>query len=104
MIRQSDEWFRKFDRWCQDSALVRVDRAFKRFFKQGHGFPRFKAYRRGVQSFESLYKKPTFSGKYGYVKVKGIGRFRWLSSDNQGENPATIKVRMPPARALGGRA
>ncbi len=76
-IRQDDGWFRKFDRWCQDSALVRVDRAFQRFFKQGHGFPRFKAYRRGVQSFETLHKKPTFKGKYGYVKLKGIGRLRW---------------------------
>jgi len=32
-ICQSDEWVRKFDRGCQDSALVRVDRAFKRFFR-----------------------------------------------------------------------
>ena len=76
-IRHTDEWFRKFDRWCQDSALVRVDRAFKRFFREGHGFPRFKSAKRGVMSFETLHKQPTFNGKYGYVKIKGIGRFRW---------------------------
>ena len=90
-IRQADEWFRKFDRWCQDSALVRVDRAFKRFFKQGHGFPRFKAYRRGVQSFETLHKKPTFNGKYGYVKLKGIGRFRWRQ-DGRCDDRNKVKV------------
>ena len=44
-LRREDEWFRKFDRWCQDSALVRVERAFKRFFRQGRGFPRFKSYK-----------------------------------------------------------
>ena len=76
-IRHTDEWFGKFDRWCQDSALVRVDRAFKRFFREGRGFPRFKSAKRGVMSFETLHKKPTFNGKYGYVKIKGIGRFRW---------------------------
>ena len=76
-IRHTDEWFRKFDRWCQDSALVRVDRAFKRFFREGRGFPRFKSVKRGMMSFETLHKKPTFNGKYGYVKLKGLGRFRW---------------------------
>ena len=76
-IRHTDEWFGKFDRWCQDSALVRVDRAFKRFFREGRGFPRFKSAKRGVMSFETLQKKPTFNGKYGFVMIKGIGRFRW---------------------------
>ena len=80
-IRHADEWFHKFDRWCQDSALVRVDRAFKRFFREGRGFPRFKSARRGMMSFETLHKKPTFNGKYGSLKLKGIGRFRWYQDD-----------------------
>ena len=91
MLRREDEWFRKFDRWCQDSALVRVDRAFKRFFRQGRGFPRFKSYRRGVMSFETLHKKPTFKGKYGYVKLKGIGRFRWRQ-DGRCDDRTKVKV------------
>ncbi|MCY4130023.1 MAG: transposase [Gammaproteobacteria bacterium] len=80
-IRHTDEWFGKFDRWCQDSALVRVDRAFKRFFREGRGFPRFKSAKRGVMSFETLYKKPVFNVKYGSVKIKGIGRLRWRKDD-----------------------
>ena len=90
-LRRDDEWFRKFDRWCQDSALVRVDRAFQRFFRQGRGFPRFKSYRRGVMSFETLHKKPTFNGKYGYVKLKGIGRFRWRQ-DHRCDDRSKVKV------------
>ncbi len=90
-IRHTDEWFGKFDRWCQDSALVRVDRAFKRFFREGRGFPRFKSAKRGVMSFETLYKKPTFNGKYGSVKLKGIGRFRWRQDARCGDRD-TVKL------------
>ena len=89
-IRHTDEWFRKFDRWCQDSALVRVDRAFKRLFREGRGFPRFKSVKRGVMSFETLHKKPTFNGKYGYVKLRGIGRF-----DAGGALPAASATENP---------
>ena len=93
-IRQTDEWFRKFDRWCQDSALVRVDRAFKRFFRQGRGFPRFKSAKRGVMSFETFHKKPIFDGKYGSVKIKGIGRFRWRQDSRCGDCDTVKLVRV----------
>ena len=65
--------------------------AFQRFFRQGRGFPRFKSYRRGVMSFETLHKKPTFNGKYGYVKLKGIGRFRWRQ-DHRCDDRSKVKV------------
>ena len=74
-IRAQDEWFAKFHVRSQRSALLRLDNAYKHFFKCG-GFPRFRG-RGRMRSFEAEGVKPTFNERYGVVKIKGIGRIRW---------------------------
>ncbi len=74
-IRAQDEWFAKYHVMSQRSALLRLDKAYKRFFKHG-GFPRFRG-RGRMRSFEASGIKPAFNDRYGVVKIKGIGRIRW---------------------------
>lgn len=74
-IRVQDEWFAKFHMKSQRSALLRLDKAYKRFFKYG-GFPRFRG-RGRMRSYEAEGIKPTFNDRFGVVKIKGIGRIRW---------------------------
>ena len=74
-IRAQDEWFAKFHVMSQRSALLRLDKAFKRFFRHG-GFPRFRGHGR-MRSFEATGVRPAFNDRYGVVKIKGIGRIRW---------------------------
>jgi len=74
-IRRDDPEFSDFHVSCQRSALLRLDKAYKHFFSRGD-FPRFKSYGR-LRSFEASGIKPTFKDKYGSVKIKGIGLFRW---------------------------
>ncbi len=56
------------------SVLYRLDRSFKRFFKQG-GFPRFKGRSRGIRSFETSQFRLFHSGNRQCVQIKGCGRF-----------------------------
>ena len=74
-IRSQDEWFDKYHLQSQRSVLLRLDKAYKRFFKHG-GFPRFRGIGR-IRSFEATGIRPVFNERYGMVKIKGIGRIRW---------------------------
>ena len=74
-IRADDPDFSQFHAGSQRSALFRLDKAYKRFFKHG-GFPRFRGWGR-LRSFEAARVKPSFKDRYGSVKIKGIGSFRW---------------------------
>ena len=74
-IRADDPEFRQFHAHSQRSALLRLDKAYKRFFKHG-GYPRFRGWGR-LRSFEAEGVKPSFKDRYGSVKIKGIGSFRW---------------------------
>ncbi len=74
-IRAQDEWFAKYHLHSQRSALARLDKAYKRFFKHG-GYPRFRGYGR-MRSFEATGIRPAFNDRYGEVKIRGIGRIRW---------------------------
>ncbi len=74
-IRAQDEWFAKYHLQSQRSALIRLDKAYKRFFKH-RGFPRFRG-RGRMRSFEATGIRPAFNDRYGVVKIKGIGRIRW---------------------------
>ncbi len=56
------------------SVLNRLDRSFKRFFRQG-GFPRFKGRNRGIRSFETHQFRIRVSGTRHAVQIKGFGRF-----------------------------
>ncbi len=78
-IRAQDEWFAKYHLQSQRSALLRLDKAYKRFFKH-RGFPRFRG-RGRMRSFEATGIRPAFNDRYGVVKIKGIGRIRWCRDE-----------------------
>ncbi|MYA88679.1 MAG: IS200/IS605 family element transposase accessory protein TnpB [Boseongicola sp. SB0662_bin_57] len=76
-IRRDDDDFSQFHAATQRSVLLRLDKAFKRFFDQVRrgerpGFPRFKGRNRGIRSFDV----PDPVIRDGSLWLKGIGRFR----------------------------
>ena len=89
--RDPEKWGR-FAVYAQRSVLQRLDRAYKRFFDAG-GFPRFKG-QRGVRSFElTQFGKVRTNGRWSWVKVKGIGRIRFLGNPPEGDIRAVRVVR-----------
>lgn len=70
----------------QRSILHRVRKGYDKFFRDCKGLPRYKAFDRGVRSFECEQTKPRKHSKSDrhYVQIKGIGRLsftdypRWV--------------------------
>ena len=88
-----DADFSRFHAQCQRSALIRLDKAFRRFFgrvKQGQqpGIPRFKGRHRRVRALDI--PVPVIHGTN--LHVKGIGKFR-LRSVPDGEIRAARVVK-----------
>lgn len=52
-LKQEFEWLNEINAQSLQSALKNVDNAFKRFFKDKKGFPRFKSKKRRQDSFHS---------------------------------------------------
>ncbi len=88
IIRAQDEWFAKYHVQSQRSALLRLDKAYRRFFKRG-GFPRFRG-RGRLRSFEASCIKPSFNDRYGSIKIKGIGRIRWRHDERCTKDQVTL--------------
>ena len=87
-IRRDLPEFSQYHVGCQRTALIRLDEAYKRFFKQG-GFPRFKRYG-SVNSFDAHGIGVRHSNRRGSLFVKGIGRFKWKFDDRY--TPDQVKL------------
>ena len=94
-LRQSHAHWRRFHLGPQRSILRRLDRAYRRFFKQG-GYPRFKGLGRGVRSFElDVPPKVKSTGKRYAVTIKGIGRLKFKHPLPEGVVKMLRVVRTP---------
>lgn len=73
-LKQEFEWLKEVNSQSLQSALKNVDNAFKRFFKEKKGFPRFKSKKRRQDSFHApQFGEVDFEAKTISVpKLKGI--------------------------------
>ena len=79
---RTDSEYSSYNVLCQRSCLHTVDRAFKAFFRrlkagQKSGFPRFKSKDRGIRSFSTSRPLIKSKGRWHFLTIKGIGKFRF---------------------------
>ena len=80
-IRKEDKKFAKFDLHAQRTALIRIDKSYKDFYRRSKiknvnpGYPRFM--RGPAKSFETDQFKIRKEGPWYSVKIKGIGKFKF---------------------------
>lgn len=92
--QQFPEWS-QFHNRAHRSALLRLDRAYQKFFKNG-GFPRFKSPDRGIRSFD-IEKPPKVksTGKSYAISIKGVGRLKFKKPLPEGDVKVLRVVRTP---------
>ncbi len=81
-LKQSEKWLQKVNSQSLQGATLNLDNAFKKFFKENKGFPRFKSKKNPVQSFNvpQNHKIDFNNGKVylpriGWIKTKLHRRF-----------------------------
>ncbi len=105
-VRKDDERYRALDAWITRGALLRLDRAFKAFFrrvKRGEtpGFPRFQGRDRyRCIELAGVYEhwiKMSDDRKHGRLKIKGlpIVRFRSHRALPEGK-PVSLRINLTP--------
>lgn len=97
-LRRDCPEHRRFDAFCQRSALNRLHKAFQAFFRrvkagETPGFPRFRSIRR-VRSFDTSQFALHSKGGVHSVAIKGIGRFRFKGElpDAKRKNLRVVKT------------
>jgi putative transposase len=82
----------------QKSPLVRVDQAFKAFFRRGRGFPRFRP-RRRYASFSIAISRAAAGIGPGFLRLPHLGRVRLHQYRPPDGQPKHASVRLSPTGA-----
>lgn len=75
------DWLKEPDKCALQNALKDLDRAYKNFFKQGFGFPKFKSKKTHRYSYRSNCSNNTISFEHNSIKLPKLGKVK--IRDNQ---------------------
>ena len=75
-LKQEFEWLKEVNSQSLQSSLKNVDNAFKRFFKEKKGFPRFKSKKRKQDSFHA----PQFGEVDFYEKTISVPKIKGIKA------------------------
>ena len=99
-LKNEYEWLREVDKWALDNAIIDLDSAYKKFFKEHAGFPKFKSKRDNRKSYKTNRSNPRdieidFDSnkiklpKLSWIKARGIRIFNGnIKSAVVSQNPS----------------
>ena len=100
-LREKNEYIGSFHRRPQISILRRLEKTYKKFFRdklylEGKGFPRFKSFDRGIRSFETFYiPKIKQKGNNHSLSICNLGVFKFGKKLPEGEIKLIRVVKTP---------
>ena len=82
VLKKEYEWLQEVDKWALDNAVINLDSAYQKFFKEHSGFPKFKSKKVNRKSYKTNYingnieinleKRKIKFPKLKWVKARGI--------------------------------
>ena len=86
VLKQTYEWLREVDNWALNNAVINLDSAYQKFFKEHKGFPKFKSKKITRKSYKTNYScnnniavnfdsRKIKLPKLKWVKVRGLRSF-----------------------------
>lgn len=85
VLKTEYPWLKEVDKWALDNAVMNLDSAYQKFFKEHGGFPKFKSKRISKKSYKTNYNNGTIQidldnrkiklPKLKWVKARGIPKF-----------------------------
>ena len=85
VLKNQYEWLKEVDKWALDNAVINLDSAYQKFFKEHSGFPKFKIKKTSRKSYKTnytnknieidFYNRKAKLPKLKWVKIKGVRIF-----------------------------
>lgn len=79
-LKKELQWLKEPDATALQTELRHLDDAFKRFFREKHGYPRFKSRKTPVQSYTSKNNKGTIAIKGNRIRLPKLGWVKFARS------------------------
>ena len=80
-LKAEYEWLKEIDKWALDNAVINLDSAYQKFFREHKGFPKFKSKKNNRKSYKTNCSNidrphPTIEVDFKKNKVRNPTGFR----------------------------
>lgn len=81
-LKTEYEWLKEVDKWALDNAVINLDSAYQKFFKEHKGFPKFKSKKNNRKSYKTNCNyagRPTIEVNFDNRKIK-LPKLKWVKA------------------------
>lgn len=79
VLKNQYEWLREVDKWALDNAIMNLDSAYQKFFKEHGGFPKFKSKKTSRKSYKTNYTNKNIEIDFYNRKAK-LPKLKWVKT------------------------
>lgn len=84
------EWLKEIDKFALDNAVINMDSAYQKFFKEHSGYPKFKSKRNNKKSYKTNYTNKNIEVFFEKNKIK-LPKLKWVKTKVHREFTGKIK-------------
>lgn len=84
------EWLKKVDKFALDNAVINMDSAYQKFFKEHTGYPKFKSKRSNKKSYKTNFTNNNIEVSFEKNKIK-LPKLKWVKAKIHREFVGKIK-------------
>lgn len=81
-LKAEYEWLKEVDKFALDNAVINLDSAYQKFFKEHKGFPKFKSKKNNRKSYKTncnYVSRPTIEVNFDNRKIK-LPKLKWVKA------------------------
>ena len=90
VLKKEYEWLKEADSFALTNSIFNMDNAYKKFFKEHIGFPKFKSKKTNKKSYTTNISKNNIEVNFENNKIK-LPKLKWLSAKLHREFTGRIK-------------
>ena len=84
------EWLKEIDKFALDNAVINMDSAYQKFFKEHSGYPKFKSKHNNKKSYKTNYTNRNIEVSFEKNKIK-LPKLKWVKTKVHREFIGKIK-------------
>lgn len=89
-LKVNYEWLKEVDKFALDNAIINMDSAYQKFFKEHAGYPKFKSKRDNKKSYKTNYTNGNIEVSFEKNKIK-LPKLKWIKAKVHREFVGKIK-------------
>lgn len=78
-LKKEYQWLKEVDKWALDNAIINMDNAYQKFFKEHAGYPKFKSKHNHYKSYKTNYINGNIEVSFDNNKIK-LPKLKWVKA------------------------